>query len=81
MFYEVLATVRHGETLETMAHDHPLCGEHALWVRPAAMFNEEFAVLVDHLNHRLKLDITKFGNLESKFFYSLQNTFKDFEPN
>lgn len=44
MFYEVLATVRHGETLEPMALYRALCGEHGLWVRPAAMFNEEFAV-------------------------------------
>ena len=44
MLYEVLATVRHSETLEPMTLYRPLYGEHGLWVRPAAMFNEELVV-------------------------------------
>ena len=44
MFYEVLATVRHSETLEPMTLYRALYGEQRLWVRPTAMFNEELAV-------------------------------------
>ncbi|WP_057091600.1 DUF1653 domain-containing protein [Comamonas thiooxydans] len=40
MRYEVIATVRHSETLEPMTLYRALYGEHGLWVRPAAMFNE-----------------------------------------
>lgn len=43
--YEVMATVRHSETLEPMTLYRALYGEHGLWVRPAAMFDED--VLVD----------------------------------
>lgn len=39
MSYEVVATVRHSETLEPMTLYRALYGEHGLWVRPAAMFN------------------------------------------
>lgn len=42
--YEVVGTVRHSETLEPMTLYRALYGEHGLWVRPAAMFNEELAV-------------------------------------
>ncbi len=45
MEYEVVGTVRHSETLEPMTLYRALYGEHGLWVRPAAMFNEE--VLID----------------------------------
>ena len=38
--YDVVGTVRHSETLEPMALYRALYGEHGLWVRPAAMFNE-----------------------------------------
>lgn len=38
--YEVIGTVRHSETLEPMTLYRALYGEHGLWVRPAAMFNE-----------------------------------------
>jgi hypothetical protein len=38
--YEVVGTVRHSETLEPMTLYRALYGEHGLWVRPAAMFNE-----------------------------------------
>jgi len=38
--YEVLATVRHSETLEPMTLYRALYGERGLWVRPAAMFGE-----------------------------------------
>lgn len=41
MLYEVVSTVRHSETLEPMTLYRALYGEHGLWVRPAAMFNEE----------------------------------------
>jgi hypothetical protein len=38
--YEVIGTVRHSETLEPLTLYRALYGEHGLWVRPAAMFNE-----------------------------------------
>ncbi|EYC50665.1 hypothetical protein AZ34_06025 [Hylemonella gracilis str. Niagara R] len=42
--YEVLGTVRHSETLEPMTLYRALYGERGLWVRPAAMFQEEVVV-------------------------------------
>ena len=42
--YEVLDTVRHSETLEPMTLYRALYGEQGLWVRPAAMFNEELEI-------------------------------------
>ena len=47
LLYDVVGTVRHSETLEPMTLYRALYGEHGLWVRPAAMFEEE--VLVDGL--------------------------------
>lgn len=44
MLYEVVATVRHSESLEPMTLYRALYGEHGLWVRPAAMFNEEVVI-------------------------------------
>ncbi|MDI1237059.1 MAG: DUF1653 domain-containing protein [Polaromonas sp.] len=41
MLYEVVGTARHSETLEPLTLYRALYGEHGLWVRPAAMFNEE----------------------------------------
>lgn len=38
--YELLGVARHSETEEPMAVYRPLYGEGALWVRPAAMWNE-----------------------------------------
>jgi len=38
--YEVIDTVRHSETLEPMTLYRALYGQHGLWVRPAAMFDE-----------------------------------------
>ena len=43
--YEVVGTVRHSEDLQPMTLYRALYGEHGLWVRPAAMFNE--AVVID----------------------------------
>lgn len=43
--YEVMAVVRHSETLETMVLYKALYGQGGLWVRPYAMFVEH--VLVD----------------------------------
>jgi hypothetical protein len=43
--YEVVGTVRHSESLEPMTLYRALYGEQGLWVRPAAMFEEE--VLID----------------------------------
>jgi hypothetical protein len=43
--YEVIGTARHSETLEPMTLYRALYGAHGLWVRPAAMFNEQ--VLID----------------------------------
>jgi hypothetical protein len=48
--YDVVATVRHSESLEPMTLYRALYGEHGLWVRPAAMFNEQ--VVVDGLRQR-----------------------------
>ena len=45
--YEVVATVRHSETLEPMTLYQALYGDHGLWVRPAAMFEEFVNVEVD----------------------------------
>lgn len=39
--YEVIDTVRHSETLEPMTLYRALYGEQGLWVRPAAMFEED----------------------------------------
>jgi hypothetical protein len=41
LMYEVKGTVRHSETLEPMTLYQALYGEGGLWVRPAAMFQEE----------------------------------------
>ena len=45
--YEVIDTVRHSETLEPMVLYRALYGGRGLWVRPAAMFQEE--VVIDGL--------------------------------
>lgn len=42
--YEVLAVVRHSETLEELVLYRPLYGERALWVRPRGMFEEMVTV-------------------------------------
>ncbi len=42
--YEVLGLVRHSETLEVMVLYRALYGEHGLWVRPRAMFEEQVRV-------------------------------------
>ena len=42
--YEVIGTVRHSETLEPMTLYRALYGEQGLWVRPAAMFNENVVI-------------------------------------
>lgn len=44
LMYEVLGTVRHSETLEPMTLYRALYGERGLWVRPAAMFQEDVVV-------------------------------------
>lgn len=38
--YELLFVARHSETLEEMVVYRALYGDHGLWVRPAAMWNE-----------------------------------------
>ena len=38
--YQVIGTASHSETLEDMVVYRALYGERALWVRPAAMWNE-----------------------------------------
>jgi hypothetical protein len=42
--YDVVGTVRHSETLESMTLYRALYGQMGLWVRPAAMFNGELLV-------------------------------------
>ncbi len=44
MLYEVVGTARHSEDLSPMTLYRALYGEHGLWVRPAAMFNEEVVI-------------------------------------
>jgi hypothetical protein len=44
MLYDVLGTVRHSESLEPMTLYRALYGDHGLWVRPAAMFNEHVVI-------------------------------------
>ena len=44
MLYEVVGTARHSETLAPMTLYRALYGERGLWVRPAAMFNEEVVI-------------------------------------
>ena len=39
--YEVIAIARHSETLEPMVVYRALYGDGGVWVRPAAMWNEE----------------------------------------
>ncbi len=38
--YEVIGVASHSETMELMVVYRALYGEHGLWVRPAAMWNE-----------------------------------------
>ena len=42
--YEVVGTARHSESLAPMTLYRALYGERGLWVRPAAMFNEEVVI-------------------------------------
>ena len=42
--YDVVDTVRHSESLEPMTLYRALYGEQGLWVRPAAMFQEEVVI-------------------------------------
>jgi hypothetical protein len=44
LMYEVVGTVRHSESLEPMTLYRALYGERGLWVRPAAIFNEEVVI-------------------------------------
>jgi hypothetical protein len=44
MLYEVIGTVRHSESLESMTLYRAQYGDRGLWVRPAEMFNEEVVV-------------------------------------
>lgn len=39
--YRVLGVARHSETLEPLVVYQALYGERGLWVRPAAMWNEQ----------------------------------------
>lgn len=39
--YEVVGTARHSETLEELVVYRALYGEGGLWVRPAAMWDEQ----------------------------------------
>jgi hypothetical protein len=44
LLYQVLGTVRHSESLEPMTLYKALYGEQGMWVRPAAMFNENVEI-------------------------------------
>ncbi len=39
--YEVIGMANHSETMEEMVVYRALYGEHGLWVRPAAMWDEQ----------------------------------------
>ncbi|MBB3179519.1 DUF1653 domain-containing protein [Variovorax sp. Sphag1AA] len=54
--YEVLGTVRHSETLESMTLYRALYGEGGLWVRPAAMFGETVDVDGVSLQRFVRID-------------------------
>ena len=59
--YEVIGTVRHSEDLQSMTLYRALYGEHGLWVRPAAMFNE--TVVIDGI---LQLRFTYLSEKQAK---------------
>ena len=42
--YEVIGILRHSETLEALVLYRALYGARGLWVRPAAMFQEEVVI-------------------------------------
>ncbi len=44
LLYEVIGTARHSESLEPMTLYRALYGEKGLWVRPAAMFEEDVVI-------------------------------------
>ena len=44
LLYEVVGTARHSESLEPMTLYRAWYGEQGLWVRPAAMFNEDVEI-------------------------------------
>ncbi len=44
LMYEVVGTVRHSESMEPMTLYRALYGDKGLWVRPAAMFNEDVVI-------------------------------------
>ncbi len=44
LMYEVLGTARHSESLEPMTLYRALYGERGMWVRPAAMFEEQLVI-------------------------------------
>lgn len=47
--YQVLGTVRHSETLETLVLYRQLYGNRDLWVRPLSMFTETVELQGRHL--------------------------------
>ncbi|MBO9650814.1 MAG: DUF1653 domain-containing protein [Variovorax sp.] len=54
--YEVIGTVRHSETLDSMTLYRALHGERGLWVRPAAMFCETVDVDGVSLQRFVRID-------------------------
>lgn len=44
LLYEVVGMARHSETLEALTLYRALYGAHELWVRPAAMFEEQVVI-------------------------------------
>ena len=50
MLYNVVGSARHSESLEPMTLYRALYGEQGLWVRPAAMFDEQ--VVIDGISQQ-----------------------------
>ena len=73
--YEVVAVVRHSETLEPLVLYRALYGERGLWVRPHAMFVETVVVDGQRVPRFARLaDAADCPALESGISSSIEST-------